>query len=51
MKLDQNEILSLLFLSTSFEKEINMKEINEFLDILSNYSSFDEMISGELDVA
>ena len=33
MKLDQNEILSLLFLSTSFEKEINMKEINEFLDI------------------
>ena len=25
--------------------------INEFLDILSNYSSFDEMISGELDVA
>ena len=25
--------------------------INEFLDILSNYSSFDEMIAGELDVA
>lgn len=25
--------------------------INEFLDILSNYSSFDEMIVGELDVA
>ena len=25
------------------------KDKNEFLDILSNYSSFDEMISGELD--
>lgn len=33
MKLNQDEILSLLFLSTSFEEEINMKDINEFLDI------------------
>ena len=42
MKLDQNEILSLLFLSTSFEKEINMKEINEFLDIYTKNGDHDD---------
>ena len=42
MKLDQNEILSLLFLSTSFEKEINMKEINEFLDIYAKNGDHDD---------
>ena len=42
MKLDQNEILSLLFLSTSFEKEINMKEINEFLDIYTKNGNHDD---------
>ena len=42
MKLDQNEILSLLFLSTSFEKEINMKEINEFLDIYTKNANHDD---------
>ena len=42
MKLDQNEILSLLFLSTSFEKEINMKEINEFLDIYAKNGNHDD---------
>ena len=42
MKLDQNEILSLLFLSTSFEKEINMKEINEFLDIYTKNGDNDD---------
>ena len=42
MKLDQNEILSILFLSTSFEKEINMKEINEFLDIYTKPSEHDD---------
>ena len=48
MKLDQNEILSLLFLSTSFEKEINMKEINEFLDIYTKNGNFKLTKNNEL---
>lgn len=42
MKLNQDEILSLLFLSTSFEEEINMKEINEFLDIYTKNGEHDD---------